>query len=205
MSLTEGKNREVRRVLAHLGLQVSRLIRTAYGPFTLAGLEPGDVDEVDAAELDAVPQDAEMRIIAGEWRGRPLEAPPGDGHPARPPTASAKPCSRCSPAGSAASRICASPTCSRAAARSASRPCRAARHRRPSSKTIAAAAAIIRRNADKLGATDRVARPRRLGAGAASIRPVRPDLRRPALCGGLRHVRPSRPSPRPAGSRPAAG
>ena len=53
MSLTEGKNREVRRVLAHLGLQVSRLIRTAYGPFSLARLEPGGVDEVDAAELEA--------------------------------------------------------------------------------------------------------------------------------------------------------
>jgi 23S rRNA pseudouridine2605 synthase len=52
MSLTEGKNREVRRVLAHLGLQVSRLIRTAYGPFTLAGLEPGQVDEIDRAELE---------------------------------------------------------------------------------------------------------------------------------------------------------
>ena len=51
MSLTEGKNREVRRVLAHLGLQVSRLIRTAYGPFGLAGLDPGSVDEIDAAEL----------------------------------------------------------------------------------------------------------------------------------------------------------
>ena len=54
LSLTEGKNREVRRVLEHLGLKVSRLIRTAYGPLDLAGLEPGDVDEVRRGELDAV-------------------------------------------------------------------------------------------------------------------------------------------------------
>jgi len=54
MSLTEGKNREVRRVLAFLGLQVSRLIRVSYGPITLAGLDPGAVDEIDPGELDAL-------------------------------------------------------------------------------------------------------------------------------------------------------
>jgi len=56
LSLAEGKNREVRRVLAHLGLQVSRLIRTAYGPFELAGLEPGQVDEVPRAALEDLRQ-----------------------------------------------------------------------------------------------------------------------------------------------------
>ena len=54
MSLTEGKNREVRRVLAHLGLKVSRLIRTAYGPFSLEGLEPGEVEEIEEADVDGL-------------------------------------------------------------------------------------------------------------------------------------------------------
>lgn len=52
MTLTEGKNREVRRVLEHLGLQVSRLIRISYGPFRLLDLPKGMVVEVSPRELE---------------------------------------------------------------------------------------------------------------------------------------------------------
>ena len=56
LTLTEGKNREVRRVLEHLGLKVGRLIRTRYGPFVLGDLPAGAVGEVRQHDLVAFRQ-----------------------------------------------------------------------------------------------------------------------------------------------------
>ncbi|WP_262268481.1 pseudouridine synthase [Microvirga yunnanensis] len=46
MGLREGKNREIKRILEHLGVQVNRLIRMSFGPFQLGDLEVGLVEEV---------------------------------------------------------------------------------------------------------------------------------------------------------------
>ncbi len=52
MTLTEGKNREVRRVLEHLGLKVNRLLRISYGPFELADLPRGQAVEIRQADVE---------------------------------------------------------------------------------------------------------------------------------------------------------
>ena len=46
VTLTEGKNREVRKVMEAIGLQVNRLIRVSYGPFQLGKMEKGAIEEV---------------------------------------------------------------------------------------------------------------------------------------------------------------
>lgn len=80
LALKEGKNREVKRVLEHLGLKVTRLIRTAFGPFELGNLERGKVIRVSEGALRAsLPDDARGGI------GKDKPAPKGTGR------ASAKP------------------------------------------------------------------------------------------------------------------
>lgn len=54
IELKEGRNRQVRRMLASVGFPVLRLVRRAIGPVTLDGLEPGQWRDLTAAELGAL-------------------------------------------------------------------------------------------------------------------------------------------------------
>ena len=77
MVLREGKNREVRRVLEHLGLMVTRLIRLSYGPFQLGNLARGMVDEVPRKVL--AEQLGTAKVSPRQRRPLVREAPPAVG------------------------------------------------------------------------------------------------------------------------------
>jgi 23S rRNA pseudouridine2605 synthase len=77
LSLQEGKNREVRRVLEHLGYPVTRLIRLAYGPFQLGHLARGAIEEVTGKVL-------QEQLGGGQVRTRTAPHPPVAGRRARP-------------------------------------------------------------------------------------------------------------------------
>jgi 23S rRNA pseudouridine2605 synthase len=70
-AIREGKNREVRNVMAHLGLEVNRLIRISYGPFQLAELAEGAVEEVKTRVLREQLGE-KIATLAGAEFNRPL-------------------------------------------------------------------------------------------------------------------------------------
>ena len=82
LTLTEGKNREVRRVLEAIGLKVNRLIRLAYGPFALGTLAPGAVEEVGPRVIreQLAQHIAPANLPTGD---RAQYKPPADAAPAR--------------------------------------------------------------------------------------------------------------------------
>jgi 23S rRNA pseudouridine2605 synthase len=83
LSLQEGKNREVRRVLEHLGYPVTRLIRLAYGPFQLGHLARGAIEEVP------------KKVLEDQLgKGAPSARQPGDRDPRKGARGSSRPASR---------------------------------------------------------------------------------------------------------------
>ena len=76
IALAEGKNREVRRVLAHLDLPVVRLIRVAFGPFHLGEVERGHVDEIPPQALENLLGVKRPPRKEGWAKPKPKPAPP---------------------------------------------------------------------------------------------------------------------------------
>jgi 23S rRNA pseudouridine2605 synthase len=74
-AIREGKNREVRNVLGHLGLSVTRLIRVSFGPFQLGELDDGAVEEVPTRVLREQLGE-KLAALSGVDFSAPVAAPP---------------------------------------------------------------------------------------------------------------------------------
>ena len=95
IAIREGKNREVRNILGHLGLEVNRLIRVSYGPFQLGEIAEGEVDEVKTRVLREQLGD-KIAALAGAEFARTVELDAGpklgrDGTPLRPKKSKERP------------------------------------------------------------------------------------------------------------------
>jgi 23S rRNA pseudouridine2605 synthase len=73
-AMREGKNREVKNVLGHLGLAVNRLIRVSFGPFQLGDLSEGTVTEVRTRHLREQLGDRISELAGADFSG-PISAP----------------------------------------------------------------------------------------------------------------------------------
>ncbi len=99
MGLREGKNREIKKVLEHLGLAVNRLIRVSFGPFELGALAEGEVAEVRTRVLRER-LGLKLAREAGADFDAPIERaapPPERGAPPAERSADERPARRASP------------------------------------------------------------------------------------------------------------
>jgi 23S rRNA pseudouridine2605 synthase len=94
-AMREGKNREIRNVLGHLGLAVNRLIRVSYGPFQLGDLPDGGVEEVKTRALREQLGERIAAVAGADFSGPLVEReavtlPPRSGGEGRPASRSDK-------------------------------------------------------------------------------------------------------------------
>ncbi|MCW5695217.1 MAG: rRNA pseudouridine synthase [Bauldia sp.] len=94
MGLREGKNREIKHILGHLGLVVNRLIRLSFGPFQLGDLQPGEAREIKGKVLrdqlgEKLAQEAGVVFPDARHQRRPTPPTPAAARPQRkqPPAA----------------------------------------------------------------------------------------------------------------------
>ena len=72
-AIREGKNREVKNVLGHLGLAVNRLIRVSFGPFRLGDLAEGAIEEVKTRTLRDQLGDRIAALAGADFSGPRIE------------------------------------------------------------------------------------------------------------------------------------
>src|SRR5947208_12968089 len=80
LGIREGKNREIRNVLGHLGLSVTRLIRVSFGPFQLAELGEGEVEEVRTRVLREQLGDKLVQLLRADFSAPPPTPAPKARH-----------------------------------------------------------------------------------------------------------------------------
>jgi len=77
LTVTEGRNRQVRRMTASIGFPTLRLVRVAIGPYRLESLQPGEWREVDAALIQSFHGDLETQCSSGGDRRARRSVPAG--------------------------------------------------------------------------------------------------------------------------------